>query len=205
MKAESDHHAQDVTQLYELQPPRRCVLLTWVTALPWPKEMTAQLGLSSERLDQDQKHNRGSRGGGGGRNGVRGEHWGHSAPSNFLCNKAVDETCQRTSAFLTHTLLIVAGEGFQSRGRDAKKEKKNSGRKKTTSASSGDTMLKTVTDECQMQCFVCTHFSFSQICLLDVHVGDVTVCVKTQKNNLINQQHMKSFTFQQHISNQAVI
>lgn len=52
------------------------------------------------------KHNREGGGGGGGQ---RRKGKSRPTPSDFLCNESIEETCQRSTAFLTHTLLIVAG------------------------------------------------------------------------------------------------
>lgn len=128
------------TRLYGLQPPQRHVSLAWVTALLWPQEINAELWSSPNDLIKI-KYNRG--GGGGGDEGG-GDHWGNSrpTPSDFLRNESVEETCQRSAAFLSHTLLIVAGEVFNAE-KPKKTTKKNpqSGRKNTASAYRGDTTL----------------------------------------------------------------
>lgn len=84
----------------------------------------------SDWLNENHNTSRGGGGGGG------GEFWGNSRPPpiDFLWSESKEETCRRSAASLSHTLLIVSGEDFKAGAeRDAKKAP--SGRKNTASAS----------------------------------------------------------------------
>lgn len=114
MKVKSHHHTQDVKQLYGPQPPRRHVSLAWVTSPLWPEtqtqEVDPELGLSLNDL-MNIKHTTEAE------KKEDAEHWGTSSPTpgNFLCNQLIQEICQKSTASLSHALLIVVAECFKAK------------------------------------------------------------------------------------------
>lgn len=109
MRLESDHHTQDVTRLHGAQPPQQHASSTRVTAPLWPEESDAAHWLSqvdSIKVKGDKRQRRMEE-------EVKAEEMAGLHPeSSFAVNR--QKRCQRSTTFLSHTLL-TGWRGFQSK------------------------------------------------------------------------------------------